>query len=578
MGWETIPGCTFCGCGPGACVCQACFLCKEVHRRGQAYPCAWNYVGEGFESGDAACAAFNGAFRMTPNGTCSWRYSDATRTVVWIFNVTDVRWELRLTSGATTITYAISGPDWQCCGSNFPTLLTAPPGACAALPETVAVQPEIPKNCECPPDPCACFPCPLCDNRLQQFPCQWRFVGTGFGDDSAVDCTRFNRNLLLSMTASCKWEYDDPTDVHVILNLSDDVAILTLFSYTPPGNEVFVARYALAGAAWNCCSNNALPLVLDGNQCGIGGVPATLTLQPVTPCGCGGGIPALCCAPDCRTGISLPREWTFTIAGITNDTFCQSCNEFNGNFTLRSANACFWNDFRLEPPTCYVADITETPLQACHPRVTWILRQTAISYILTPNLYGFIGFLPRYVKPIEEWNCTGPNVMTFEEAPFPQNKCRTFPPTVTVTPGANMLPVCECWPPYDAIAVRWRATFAGVQGPEGCCGPLRDGAVLSRQEDPSSGQFFCRWSNNYVCPGNGIIVVMAIGAIEGAVLVEVATADGVNAFYIQPLATFNPVGANVLTRVGPPSTRCFTSPDVNGPCSDFPAQISLIPD
>ena len=404
-----------CCCGGAPCVCQACFLCKEVHRRGQAYPCAWNYTGAGFTSGDASCAVFNGTFRMTPNGTCSWRYSDASRTVVWIYNVVDVRWELRLTSGATTITYAISGPDWNCCAANAPTLIGEPGAACANY-GSVTVAPETP--CPCPPDPCACFPCPLCDNRLQQFPCQWRFLGTGFGDDSAVDCTRFNRTLLLSMTASCKWEYDDPTDVHVVLDLSDDVAILSLFSYTPPGNEVFVARYAVNGAAWNCCSNNALPLVLDGNQCGIQGVPATLTLQPVSPCGCGGRTGCLYC-------VAAPNSWRLVVAGITNGT-CSDCNNANGEFTLAFFQpvVCGW---QVEPAFtfCGLAQHGTWQLTEASFGAQDVFELSLIKGIADPAVVA------TYRVNRADWNCLGTNVMPLVSN---SNHCNNYPATLTVVP------------------------------------------------------------------------------------------------------------------------------------------------
>lgn len=286
-------------------------------------------------------------------------------------------------------------------------------------------------------------------------------------------------------------------------------------------------------------------------------------------CCCLGGGGVVCCS--CRTLTTLGREWNFTIAGIVNNA-CAFCADYNGNFTLHwgpTTTGCLWGDWRNAPPGCN-PPVGGDP-NACTFHNTWLLvgDETYHSgYNLYPNA-GLITEVPRYNLPLAQWNCAGPNVMNLVFSG--ELQCASWPATVTLTRGVGIIPVCQCWPPYDVIAVSFTARLAGFVGDPDCCQAINGDHVLVRGgpdticQDNTPGREFCQWNKRLflggACAGRSVCISLQTEFSVGRIFLTLVSRDPPPPFfdyydtYFLPQAQFNPVGPNTFIRV-PSNVRC----------------------
>ena len=286
-------------------------------------------------------------------------------------------------------------------------------------------------------------------------------------------------------------------------------------------------------------------------------------------CCCQSGTP--CC--NCVAAANLARDWQFTIAGLTNAA-CGFCSQYNGTFTLKWVRNCTWVDWRMANPACGAFDEFGVP---CAPHNTWKLDRVGGDlgdYRLIKNFSPFGVY--QYFRAAVDWNCNGPNVMTFSGTPG--TDCGNYPPQVTLTRPAPVIPVCECSPPYDAIAARWRVTFAGVMGLLCDCTPINAEHLLERNAAGCEG--FCCWGKTILQPGcvigNTELRLRVTDGLraDSIVYLLIAGRAGLDTRtnYWMPQASFNPVGANILSRF----TACAAFQD-EALCQDWPATVTILP-
>lgn len=305
-----------------------------------------------------------------------------------------------------------------------------------------------------------------------------------------------------------------------------------------------------------------------------------ILLRPATAigsccCGQGGSGGAICCVV-CRLFSTLAREYTMTVAGITND-LCPNftCDQLNGSFTLRWHNAgfsdfqgeaCLWRDYSLVQAAC---NLNPTP---CYTYGQWHLGVGEV----TPDVFEF-RLQPvspsdvYYMRAATDWNCTGSNIMT-RQGGGPIQGCQNYPATITVTAGASRVSECQCYPPFDAYATLWRLSFAGIGG---CCSPeINDTFLLPF----GTSQFdqHCTWRRviNSDCPSSSIQLILTLGS--GKFGLEIRGSDSLqclHAFYWMRAADFNPVGPNTLTRSDTDCGIPFCFPQ----CTNWPDTLVVQP-
>lgn len=312
-----------------------------------------------------------------------------------------------------------------------------------------------------------------------------------------------------------------------------------------------------------------------------------IVLRPATAigdccCGAGGGGGAVCCVV-CRLFSTLAREYTLTVAGITDGTFCENCEEFNGTFTMHWRNAgifettigenCSWNDYYPDGEPCFDPD---GPRNICTHHYRWTMGivedpPDVFTFRLAP---GTTFSTVVYELAATSWNCTGSNVMT--RTILQEGICNNFPATVTVTAGSGRVAFCECYPPYNAFASRWSVAFSNIKG---CCSPeINDTHLLTPYSCLSCGQ--CTWNRliSADCPGEGNLwLFLEYGSTRTTLYIWNGTTllRNAHALYLMKNTDFNPVGPNVLNRVDL-SPSCDGQP-LTGDCTGWPAQVTIFP-
>ncbi len=129
--------------------------------------------------------------------------------------------------------------------------------------------------------------------------------------------------------------------------------------------------------------------------------------------------------PACTGCTSVPAQWRFTVAGITNGT-CTTCvGQYNGTFTLsKTTGSCQWR----------------SPVEArCTPGlgdtgIRWRLLQTGGNWELDMMVAGFGlgGVESRWRLPNASFNCLGNNTMPRVLAN--NNLCNNTPLTILINP------------------------------------------------------------------------------------------------------------------------------------------------
>lgn len=305
-------------------------------------------------------------------------------------------------------------------------------------------------------------------------------------------------------------------------------------------------------------------------------------------CNCQPGQP--CCG--CTTYDTLRRQWNLAVTGVTNSS-CTSCSNYNGTYALMWAGhagdpaSCLWNDWRPSLPGCHftLASGYDT---VCTRNDTWRLTYepigtTAGTYHLRPNIDPNWD-RPEYVLDAASWSCTGTNVMV-RGATGTAEAC-AFPVSVTLTPATSPMPDCGlCYPPYDAVANAWTVQVSGVV--DGACGcsdfnrniPLRR---YPDQGDPClSGSNACNYAGTVVlegsCAGSTVCVSIQLAFDFGIAYLNMFVLGGsVNEQYYQRMGSFNPVGANVFSKIpAVASSVCGGLPGAG--CSNFPTALTVAP-
>lgn len=290
--------------------------------------------------------------------------------------------------------------------------------------------------------------------------------------------------------------------------------------------------------------------------------------------GANGGTAYGCCCDGicCGCSVNSPRrQWNFTASGITNNS-CAACSEFNGTFNLKwSPNTCSWLAWKSGPTTC--ADEAPPTEDLCENNYYWKLVYNASGgagdgFYLTPNTGG--ASIPTYFLAIGSWNCAGSNVMVYDGTAG--TRCATWPATITLSPSTEVIPECECYPSFDAIASEWEVVVAGITTADCAdCTNINGTHILS----PVGGDF-CLWEKTTVtiCLTFRMFMVLRIVG-NGTIRVEFTDTVPLFAgqrYYARALADFNPVGSNIFTYL--PSLCGGT---VLTPCGGWPATITVRP-
>lgn len=279
-----------------------------------------------------------------------------------------------------------------------------------------------------------------------------------------------------------------------------------------------------------------------------------------------------CCA--CLTRSTLRQSWTMTISGITNGT-CSSCSQYNGTFILYWNYDCHWTDWRATPATC----VGTTGIVACDPHNTWTLRLETGTFKLRSTAEAGGGLLSVSIYELAEasWNCSGSNVMTRTANVTSSCATGSFPATVTLTPSASVMTLCDCEPAYDAIAARWKVTITGVTALLCNCDTINAEHTLTRDSSAcETFDYYCCWGVVIVqptCTWNTTLRLMFDDA-NGIVYLFISGRAGLDTRtnYWMPKASFNPVGANVLSKF----SACSAFVD-EALCQDWPATITIQP-
>lgn len=288
-----------------------------------------------------------------------------------------------------------------------------------------------------------------------------------------------------------------------------------------------------------------------------------------------------CCdVACCGCSVNSPRRhWRFTASGITNNV-CSSCSEFNGTFDLKWYNEgppCLWLAWKSGPPTC--ADQAFPPDDLCENNYYWRLQydnagSLGDGFYLIPNTSFPFPSAPVYFLAVSSWNCGGSNVMTRDGPTGSGTSCATWPATLTLSPSSEIIPECECYPPYDAIASEWEVVVSGVTN-GGCsdCSVINSTHILR----PAGGtENFCSWNNTSltICSGGGVVIGMGFrnwGIIE--LFFNYSPAGSTRTYGIA-LADFNPVGSNTLVLIA--YTACVGGLALTE-CATWPATVTLRP-
>lgn len=124
---------------------------------------------------------------------------------------------------------------------------------------------------------------------------------------------------------------------------------------------------------------------------------------------------------ECPGGVSA--VWRFTVAGIT-DNSCTVCDDWNGDFTLRLTSGIF--------------GVTDEVTDGCSPtfeRPAWFMDVNA-GLVRLFQAAGDHQFY--YTIPVDDFDCNGPNVLTFSGGLT--TFCLNPPATITITPDADCIP------------------------------------------------------------------------------------------------------------------------------------------
>lgn len=317
--------------------------------------------------------------------------------------------------------------------------------------------------------------------------------------------------------------------------------------------------------------------------------------MPLVGSCCCGGTPGVCCT--CTPAVNLRRVWNLTVPAIQNG-ICGFCSEYTGDFVLRWNTDCVWHDYRAGQPRCdqpCLNQFLDESDSLCCENVTWTLFRRLFlgndEFILrTGKNPSLSEGAPTYGILAENWNCNAANVLTFRGDA--RNLCQAWPAQLTVTPSVETIPICGCWPPYDAIANEWRVEFNGFIGSEVCCQTPMNRNYVLRKLDPSCGigvGVNCTWcapvflSGDPPPPCQSSYFSNIQLEFDGQLAVALLSLEGQGALtYLQgkwglPLASFNPVGPNRLRLVGlDPHGRCGTVGGVQV-CDTIPEFVDIFP-
>lgn len=306
-------------------------------------------------------------------------------------------------------------------------------------------------------------------------------------------------------------------------------------------------------------------------------------------CGAAAGTSPCC---QCTPGVSLRRYWTVTFAPSIANNACNNCGAYNdpgSGIRLNWHYPCIWQDWYPVPSPCRHPN-PGFPPDPCCTHYTWRLTKEDDGYYLRANSGDGQPPLPEgrptYFLSLESWNCSGVNAMP--RVGSPGNRCVNWPTAVLVTPGADVIPPCDCWPPYDAIATNWQVNFQGVTNLLCNCTPVNALHTLQKNEPNETCGYegsvgpSCCWSATVDHPGciHGptrfrlSLNVPEPTAFAAGVLFEIlgraGMSTGVN--YWMPQFLFNPLGQNTLTLFSP----CQNLSD-ESLCNDWPDTIDLFP-
>jgi len=144
--------------------------------------------------------------------------------------------------GCGAILYTLPTSQWNPCGINVMTLVSAPPEANA--PATVVVAPPANDPCNCS----ACqFPCPV--------PAQWNvtIAGVTSGLGACSDCASLNGTFTMTYTKGCIWNCDAPWQIQLIYRPSLGVWQLLI---GPTSTCFRLIPMAIPVPSFNCLGSN----------------------------------------------------------------------------------------------------------------------------------------------------------------------------------------------------------------------------------------------------------------------------------------------------------------------------------
>lgn len=306
--------------------------------------------------------------------------------------------------------------------------------------------------CACCIDVCTCFgidDCRCMDRR-------WQLVASGFANDVLMTCTvcaDFNGTFDLDHSSACVWQTSTtgPCSANPRWKMSYNSGANRWEAVNAAGT-----LYTRAKADWNCTGSNVMTKVSDGGCVSVvNSPPSTVTLSPVPIPGCPCPDEIIC--SDCPPCEAVPRRWTFTLSGITNDPLGGSCDgpgdtcaNYNqeyilefcgavgpGGSSLRSAwrsDQFFWFCDGLS--NGFGADLACRGINGCSNDGDLSLR---IGFGPDPNCWNQDNATTggSYVNEAP-WDCFGPNVMTLKSgvgACSAISRCSGWPATVTLEPA-----------------------------------------------------------------------------------------------------------------------------------------------
>lgn len=153
----------------------------------------------------------------------------------------------------------------------------------------------------------------------------------------------------------------------------------------------------------------------------IGTFPGTLGTGTLGTVNTGGTNTFQTTAASCGSCTSVPAQWQFTAAGITN-SLCVTCNIYNGTFILTKVAACQWDS----PNGTRCNGGASSPL--------WRLSNSGGNWDLVLRT-NHLAAEARYRLSDASFACLGTNVMPLITSdPGPNNQCASFPANITLHP------------------------------------------------------------------------------------------------------------------------------------------------